>query len=76
MIVEDVILMIGGFIFAPSLIVSIAKRASYPLGTSLPTALSLMAFTGCYISLGLNLAALSTGLTTLCWWALVFGRSQ
>lgn len=74
MIIEDIILMMGGFVFAPALIVSIIKKARYPVGTSLPTALALIAFTGCYISLGLYLAAFSTGLTTACWGILVFRR--
>jgi len=71
MIWQDIALMVGGFIFAPSLIVSIKKRSKYPIGTSLPTAIALTAFVACYVTLGLYLAAISTGLTAICWYILV-----
>lgn len=71
---QDVVLMVGGFVFAPALVVSIVRRVHYPLLTSLPTAVALTAFVVCYVSLGLYLAAVSTGLTTLCWYVLAFRR--
>ena len=70
----DIVFMIGGFIFAPSLIVSIVKGADIPLFTSLPTAIVLTAFTLCYLTLKLRLAAFATALTAVCWYILVFGR--
>lgn len=69
---QDYVLMIGGFIFAPSLIVSIVKGTEIPLMTSLPTAIVLTAFVICYISLKLRLAAFATALTALCWYILCF----
>jgi len=69
---QDIVLMLGGFAFAPPLIVSIVQKTDIPLATSLPTALILTIFVVCYISLGLRLAALATTLTALCWYALVF----
>lgn len=67
---QDIVLMIGGFIFAPSLIVSIVKDAEIPLMTSLPTAIVLTAFVLCYVTLKLRLAAFATALTAICWYIL------
>lgn len=69
---QDIVLMVGGFIFAPSLVVSIVKGTEIPLLTSLPTALVLAAFVVCYASLKLWLAAFATTLTAICWFILVF----
>ena len=69
---QDVVLMIGGFIFAPSLIVSIIEGAKIPILTSIPTAIVLTVFVVCYITLKLRLAALATSLTALCWYIIVF----
>ena len=69
---QDVVLMIGGFIFAPSLVVSIIQETNIPIMTSLPTALVLTVFVGCYITLKLRLAAFATSLTALCWYILFF----
>lgn len=71
---QDVALMIGGFIFAPALIVSIIKKVKLPLITTIPTALVLTMFVICYITLGLHLAAISTTLTAICWFILFFRR--
>lgn len=71
---QDVVLMIAGFVFVPALVVSIIKKTKYPILTSLPTALALTAIVACYITLELYLAAISTGLTTICWYILVFRR--
>ena len=71
---QDIVLMVAGFVFAPALVISIVRKVKYPLLTSLPTASALTAFVACYITLGLYLAAISTGLTTLCWYILVFRR--
>ena len=43
---QDIVLMVGGFIFAPSLVFSIVGGADIPIATSLPTALVLTAFWG------------------------------
>lgn len=71
---QDIAFMIGGFIFAPALIISIVKNAKYPILTSLPTALVLTMFVICYITLNLHLAATATTLTALCWYILFFRR--
>jgi len=69
---QDIVLMVGGFIFAPSLVFSIVSRADIPMTTSLPTAIVLAAFVVCYASLKLWLAAFATTLTSICWFILVF----
>jgi len=69
---QDIVFMVGGFIFAPSLIFSIIERADIPLMTSLPTAIVLTAFVVCYATLKLRLAAFATALTAICWYILVF----
>jgi len=53
----DLVFMVGGFVFAPSLVVSIVKKVNMPATTSLPTAIVLTAFVGCYIALGLYLGS-------------------
>ena len=70
----DLVFMVGGFIFAPSLMFSIKRKVKMPATTSLPTALVLTAFVGCYIALGLYLAAFATTLTAICWYILYLKR--
>lgn len=74
MIWQDLAMMLAGFAFAPALIVSIAQRRSYPLGTSVPTAIALLLLTICVATLGLKLAAIADGLTTICWFILIWRR--
>jgi len=69
---QDIVLMIGGFIFVPSLVVSIVNNVDIPIATSLPTALALVAFVTCYMTLKLYLAAFAAALTAVCWLVLVF----
>ena len=73
---QDIAFMVGGFIFAPALIISIMKRAKLPVMTSLPTALVLTMFVVCYVTLGLFLAASSTAITAVCWYILFFRRKN
>lgn len=68
---QDIVLMVVGFTFAPSLVASILKRSKYPLLTSIPTFVGLLVMVGVYITLDLYLAAISTGLTAFCWSLLV-----
>ena len=68
---QDIALMIGGFVFAPSLIMSILNSTKIPVMTSLPTAIVLTIFVACYFTLKLRLAAFSTALTAICWYILV-----
>jgi len=69
---QDIVFMVGGFIFAPSLVFSIVEEANIPITTSLPTAVVLTAFVVCYATLNLWLAAVATTLTAICWYILVF----
>lgn len=68
---QDITLMVGGFIFAPSLIISILDRTIIPIATSLPTAVVLSVFVVVYFNLKLKLAALATSLTAICWFVLL-----
>jgi hypothetical protein len=73
---QDIVLMAAGLTFAPALVVSIIRKAKYPLATSLPTAVALTIMVICYITLRLYQAAWSTGLTTICWYILAIRRSK
>jgi len=70
----DLVFMVGGFIFAPSLIFSIRDKVKMPAKTSLPTAIVLTSFVGCYAALELYLAAFATTLTAVCWYILFLRR--
>ena len=74
MIWQDVAMMAAGFAFAPALFVSIIKKKSYPLGTTIPTAIALTVLTVCVATLGLKLAAIADGLTAIFWYILIFRR--
>ena len=74
MIWQDVVLMIGSFLFAPPLIISVIKKVKYPLYTSLTTAIILSVFVVCYATLNLTLAAISTGIVASCWYLLAIKR--
>ena len=73
-LIVDLVFMLGGFIFAPSLLFSIKRKVKMPTTTTLPTAIVLTAFVGCYILLELYLAAFATALTAICWYVLFFRR--
>jgi len=67
---QDVVFMVGGFIFAPSLVFSILSKEKPPTKTSLPTALVLTTYLVCYASMHFWLAFISTVLTAACWYIL------
>jgi hypothetical protein len=67
MIIQDIVFMIGSFIFAIALIPAILHKDKPPLKTSLTTFLVLVAFNICYLTLGLYLAFTSGILTAICW---------
>ena len=69
---QDIVFMVGGFIFAPSLVASILNGVKMPIATTLPTALVLTVFLVCYASLRFWLALTSTTLTALAWYWLFF----
>ena len=70
MIWQDLVFMIGGFIFAPALLFMIRSKDKPPVKTSLPTAVMLSAFVVCYATMGFWLAFTSTVLTATCWYIL------
>lgn len=76
MIWQDVGIMVANFVFAPALIVSIIKKAKYPLGTSLPTALALTLMFVCFITSKYYLSAFAVTLTATCWYILLFRRGD
>jgi len=69
---QDIVFMIGGFVFAPSLLVSIIGKVHIPIETTLPTAIVLTCFLVCYASMKFWLAFMSTILTAICWYKLIF----
>lgn len=74
---QDWILMLGGFAFSISLLDSILSKRDKPSRiTSITTFLVLIAFCICYVTLGLWLATLSTGLTSICWLVLFFQKGS
>ena len=69
---QDIVFMVGGFIFAPSLVASIINKVHMPLATTLPTAIVLSVFLICYASMKFWLAFTSIILTAICWYILIF----
>ncbi len=76
MVWQDILFMIGGFIFAPSLVFMIRAKDKPPLATSIPTAVVLTCYLIAYSSMNFWLAFISTALTALCWWVLVLQRRK
>lgn len=72
MVWQDIVMMIVGFSFVPPLAFSIFKKVQMPYPTTIPTAIALTVLVVCYVTLGLFLAAFSTGLTALCWYTLAY----
>ncbi|MFB6076602.1 MAG: hypothetical protein ABEK12_00540 [Candidatus Nanohaloarchaea archaeon] len=64
----DPILMVGGFVFAATLLPTARDPdAAVPSTTSVPTALTLYLFALTYIAISLPLAAAASGLTAIMW---------
>lgn len=76
MIWQDLVFMVGGFIFAPSLYFMIRDKNKPPIKTSLPTAIVLTAFVINYVTMGYWLATTSTVLTAICWYVLFFQKRK
>jgi len=76
MVWQDIVVAVAGLVFAPSLAVSIVKKAKYPLLTSLPTAIALTGITVVYFSYNLYLSVVTTSLTALCWFILALRRNK
>ena len=71
---QDWVLMLGSFVFTPSLVVSIVRKAKYPSLTTLPTAVTLVVFAFVNYTLHLYLASITTLLTAICWFILFLRR--
>lgn len=78
MVWQDIVFMIGGFIFAPALIfmVKAGQGRETSLKASLTTAIVLTVFVLTYISMGFYLAAFSTTLTAVMWYILANQRRK
>lgn len=76
MIWQDVVFMIGGFVFAPSLLFMIRAKDKPPVATSLPTAIVLTVYLLLYATMGFWLALASTALTAVAWWVLFIQRRR
>lgn len=76
MIWQDLVFMIGGFVFAPSLIFTIKGRDKPPLKTSIPTAIVLTIYLLCYATMHFWLALISTSLTAACWYILAYQKKK
>lgn len=69
--IQDIILMSGGFVFIIALIPSVLKPNKPNWLTCLITGIILLIYVSVYISLGLVLAAISSGVTALLWFILL-----
>ena len=67
MIWQDIVLMVGSFIFSIALIPTVRGKDKPALSTSLLTSGVLSVFVICFFTLGLYLAAISGILTTIMW---------
>jgi len=76
MIWQDLVFMVGGFVFAPSLLFLIRSKDKPPKRTSLPTAIVLTAYLACYATMHFWLAFISTALTAICWYILFWQKKE
>lgn len=74
MSVQDILMAIGSALFSIALVPSIRSKDKPAKGTSLLTGTVLAVFTGCYVSLGLVYASVTTGITALLWFVLLYQR--
>ena len=72
MIVQDLIIMIGSIGFSIALLPSIFSGSKPSWQTSLMTGGILVVFAGCYATLGLIYAAITTVVTATLWSVLLF----
>lgn len=69
---QDLVLLIGNFIFFAALVPSIISSDKPSRWTSLPTAIVLTVFAFTYYSLGLNYGTFMVALSAIAWWVLFF----
>ena len=74
MIWQDLVLMVGGFIFSIALIPSIIGKGKPAKSSCLLTGAVLTIYCLVYATLNLWLAFISGTLTALCWWILLIQR--
>ena len=73
---QDLVLAVGGFGFAAALLPSVLSKTNRPAKLScLMTGTILLAFCIVYLSFGLILGTISTLLTSVMWFILLFKRS-
>lgn len=73
---QDLVLAVGGFGFAVALLPSVLSKTNKPARLScLMTGSILLAFCVVYLSFGLILGTISTLLTAVMWFILLFKRS-
>lgn len=65
--IQDIILSVGAWIFAISLIPTVVGKNKPSLVTCLITGTVLVIFAITYLTLGMKLAALSTSITGILW---------
>jgi len=73
---QDIIMMIGGFIFAVALVPSVRSKDKPALSSSLTTGTVLLVFCVCYATLDLWLAFSSTILTVIMWYILAYQKMK
>ena len=71
---QDLVLMIGGFVFAIALIPTLMSKNKPPKSTCFITGGTLLIFSICYATLGLYLAFFSTLLTSVMWFIIFFQK--
>lgn len=74
MLWQDILIMVGGFVFVIALLPSVFSKGKPAKSTCFMTAAVLSSYVGAFVTLGLFLSAFSTGLTALTWWVLLFQR--
>ena len=71
MIWQDLVLMLGGFVFSAALLPTIWSQSKPAASTCILTGSMLLVFAVVYLSLQLWLAAAATALSAACWLVLL-----
>jgi len=75
MIWQDVVFLVGGFVFAVLLVPTLRDReARIPRVSSFPTAVLLIGYSVTFVTLGLHLAALANVVGALAWFLIFIYR--
>ncbi len=73
---QDLIFLVGNWVFVAAMIPTIRGNSKPALQTSLTTAVVLTTFVVCYLTLNLWLAAFSTALSAGTWYVLAYQKSR